>query len=135
MVDLLVVCWVNRYAGFSAMILKKNNFFFRINFGCTMSGAPYYFCIWFLWIGSHNEHYYIIIYRWLNKFASSYGAAVVEQQMTLTKAQAGVKNNMRRMNKSIIQNGSNHVFHVILFALFCFFIVYFWSKISRWQRD
>ncbi|XP_042417810.1 bet1-like protein At4g14600 isoform X1 [Zingiber officinale] len=56
---------------------------------------------------------------------------ITQLQMTLTKAQAGVKNNMRRMNKSIIQNGSNHVFHVILFALLCFFIVYFWSKISR----
>ncbi|KAJ6791717.1 bet1-like protein [Iris pallida] len=55
----------------------------------------------------------------------------LKQQMTLVKAQAGVKNNMRRMNKSIIQNGSNHVLHVVLFALFCFFVVYFWSKISR----
>jgi len=53
--------------------------------------------------------------------------------MTLIKAQAGVKNNVRRMNKSIIQNGSNHVLHVILFALFCFFVVYFLSKFSkRW---
>ncbi|CAN6307728.1 unnamed protein product, partial [Urochloa humidicola] len=32
---------------------------------------------------------------------------ISQLQMTLTKAQAGVKNNMRRMNKSIIQNGSN----------------------------
>ncbi|XP_074580151.1 bet1-like protein At4g14600 [Curcuma longa] len=56
---------------------------------------------------------------------------ITQLQMTLTAAQAGVKNNMRRLNKSIIQKGSNHVFHVILFALFCFFIVYFWSKISR----
>nr|XP_010942645.1 bet1-like protein At4g14600 [Elaeis guineensis] len=52
-------------------------------------------------------------------------------QMTLIKAQAAVKNNMRRMNKKIIQQGSNHVMHVILFALFCFFVVYFLSKFSR----
>ncbi|KAK9096996.1 hypothetical protein Sjap_022493 [Stephania japonica] len=52
-------------------------------------------------------------------------------QMTLIKAQAGVKNNVRRLNKSIVQQGSNHVLHVILFALFCFFMVYLWSKFSR----
>ncbi|XP_008806380.2 bet1-like protein At4g14600 [Phoenix dactylifera] len=52
-------------------------------------------------------------------------------QMTLIKAQAAVKNNMRRMNKKIIQQGSSHVMHVILFALLCFFVVYFLSKFSR----
>ncbi|KAL2482513.1 Bet1-like protein [Forsythia ovata] len=52
-------------------------------------------------------------------------------QMTMIKAQAGVKNNMRRLNKSIIREGSNHVMHVVLFALFCFFVVYLWSKFSR----
>ncbi|KAG5541831.1 hypothetical protein RHMOL_Rhmol07G0267400 [Rhododendron molle] len=52
-------------------------------------------------------------------------------QMTLIKAQAGVKNNMRRLNKSIIQHGGNHVIHVVLFALLCFTVVYFWSKLSR----
>ncbi|CAL9101569.1 unnamed protein product [Musa textilis] len=56
---------------------------------------------------------------------------ITQLQMTLIKAQAGVKNNMRRLNKSIIQKGSNHLVHVILFTLFCFFVVYFWSKISR----
>ncbi|WOL09434.1 bet1-like protein [Canna indica] len=30
--------------------------------------------------------------------------------MTLIKAQAELKNNMRRINKKIIQQGSNHVF-------------------------
>ncbi|GMP45801.1 hypothetical protein CsSME_00014188 [Camellia sinensis var. sinensis] len=54
-----------------------------------------------------------------------------ELQMTLIKAQAGVKNNMRRLNKSIIQHGSNHVIHVVLFALICFSVVYFWSKFSQ----
>ncbi|KAL3633093.1 hypothetical protein CASFOL_026077 [Castilleja foliolosa] len=52
-------------------------------------------------------------------------------QMTLIKAQAGVKNNMRRLNKSIIWEGSSHVMHVVLFALLLFFVVYFWSKLSR----
>ncbi|XP_059631278.1 bet1-like protein At4g14600 isoform X2 [Cornus florida] len=52
-------------------------------------------------------------------------------QMTLIKAQAGVKNNMRKLNKSIIQQGSSHVIHVVLFALLIFFVVYFWSKLSR----
>jgi len=53
------------------------------------------------------------------------------QQMTMLKAQAGVKNNLRRLNKSIVRNGANHVVHVIVFALVCFFMVYFWSKLSR----
>ncbi|KAG8388553.1 hypothetical protein BUALT_Bualt02G0137400 [Buddleja alternifolia] len=52
-------------------------------------------------------------------------------QMTLIKAQAGVKNNMRRLNKSIIREGSSHVMHVILFALLLFFVIYLWSKFSR----
>ncbi|KAK9053748.1 hypothetical protein SSX86_024822 [Deinandra increscens subsp. villosa] len=52
-------------------------------------------------------------------------------QMTLIKAQAGVKNNMRKLNKSIIQSGSSHVLHVVLFALFCLLLVYLWSKFSR----
>ncbi|KAF7817002.1 bet1-like protein [Senna tora] len=52
-------------------------------------------------------------------------------QMTMIKAQAGVKNNLRRLNKSIIQNGSNHIVHVVAFALLCFFVVYLWSKMSR----
>ncbi|GMH12702.1 hypothetical protein Nepgr_014543 [Nepenthes gracilis] len=52
-------------------------------------------------------------------------------QMTLVKAQSGVKNNMRRLNKSIVRNGSNHILHVVLFALFCLFLVVLWSKISR----
>ncbi|KAI4337642.1 hypothetical protein L6164_016029 [Bauhinia variegata] len=52
-------------------------------------------------------------------------------QMTMIRAQAGVKNNFRRLNKNIIQNGSNHIVHVVVFALLCFFIVYLWSKVSR----
>ncbi|XP_076946583.1 bet1-like protein At4g14600 [Bidens hawaiensis] len=52
-------------------------------------------------------------------------------QMTLIKAQAGVKNNMRRLNKSIVQSGSSNVLHVVLFALLCIFLVYLWAKFSR----
>ncbi|KAH8508680.1 hypothetical protein Peur_050577 [Populus x canadensis] len=52
-------------------------------------------------------------------------------QMTVMKAQAGVKNNIRKLNKSIIKNGGNHIVHVVLFALFCFMVVYLWSKMSR----
>ncbi|MED6137186.1 hypothetical protein PIB30_062709 [Stylosanthes scabra] len=52
-------------------------------------------------------------------------------QMGIMKAQAGVKNNMRRLNKTIIQSGSNHILHIVMFALVMFLIVYLWSKISR----
>ncbi|XP_057974108.1 bet1-like protein At4g14600 [Malania oleifera] len=52
-------------------------------------------------------------------------------QMTLIKAQAGVKNNMRKLNKSIIQHGSNHIVHVVLFALCIFGVVFLWSKLYR----
>ncbi|XP_078164380.1 bet1-like protein At4g14600 [Carex rostrata] len=56
---------------------------------------------------------------------------ISQLQSTLAKAQAGVKHNMRRMNKKIVQNGSNHLVHVVLFALFCFFVVYLISKFSK----
>jgi hypothetical protein len=56
---------------------------------------------------------------------------VLIQQITMAKAQAGVKNNLRRLNKSIVRNGANHIVHVISFALICFLIVYLWSKMSR----
>uniref|UniRef100_A0A2P2JPL0 t-SNARE coiled-coil homology domain-containing protein n=1 Tax=Rhizophora mucronata TaxID=61149 RepID=A0A2P2JPL0_RHIMU len=52
-------------------------------------------------------------------------------QMTVMKAQAGVKNNIRKLNQSIIKSGANHIVHMVLFALFCFFIVYLWMKVSR----
>ncbi|EYU17723.1 hypothetical protein ABFS82_04G173200 [Erythranthe guttata] len=52
-------------------------------------------------------------------------------QMTVIKAQAGLKNNMRRLNRSIIREGSSHIMHVILFALLLFFVVYILSKFSR----
>ncbi|KAK0603681.1 hypothetical protein LWI29_007466 [Acer saccharum] len=52
-------------------------------------------------------------------------------QMTLIKAQAGVKNNMRRLNKNIVKHGSNHIVHVVLFALLLFTVLYLWSKMFR----
>ncbi|KAL5785809.1 hypothetical protein ACOSQ2_008201 [Xanthoceras sorbifolium] len=52
-------------------------------------------------------------------------------QMTLIKAQAGVKNNMRRLNKSIVKHGSNHIVHVVIFALLLFTVLYMWSKMFR----
>lgn len=52
-------------------------------------------------------------------------------EMTMIKAQAGVKNNMKRLNRNVIQKGSNHVMHVIIFGLLCFFILYLLSKVSR----
>ncbi|KAK1352127.1 Target SNARE coiled-coil domain containing protein [Heracleum sosnowskyi] len=57
--------------------------------------------------------------------------AIGQLQMLLIKAQAGVKNNVRKLNKSIIQSGSSHVVHVVLFALVLFFVVYMISKFSR----
>ncbi|KAK4274147.1 hypothetical protein QN277_017422 [Acacia crassicarpa] len=76
--------------------------------------------------------------RKLRNVAEEIGTEVKQQkdfleqlQLTMIKAQAGVKNNLRRLNKSIIQNGSSHIVHVIVFALVCFFIVYLWSKMSR----
>lgn len=52
-------------------------------------------------------------------------------QMTLIQVQASMKNNMRRLNRSMVQSGSSHIVHVVLFAMFCLFLVYFWSKLSR----
>nr|ABR16823.1 unknown [Picea sitchensis] len=51
-------------------------------------------------------------------------------EMTMIKAQAGVKNNLRRLNRNIIQQGSNHVMHLIIFGLLLFFILYLLSKVS-----
>ncbi|KAF8075618.1 hypothetical protein N665_1076s0011 [Sinapis alba] len=54
-----------------------------------------------------------------------------ELQVTLMRAQAGVKNNIKKLNLSIIRSGNNHVMHVVLFALLCFFILYMWSKMFK----
>ncbi|KAK9930337.1 hypothetical protein M0R45_027393 [Rubus argutus] len=63
--------------------------------------------------------------------AKSQNVLLNQLDMTVMKAQAWLKNNVRRLNKSTVQSGSNHVVHVVCFALICFFLVYFWSKISR----
>ncbi|XP_056167111.1 bet1-like protein At4g14600 [Syzygium oleosum] len=54
----------------------------------------------------------------------------LRNQPTLIKARAGVKNNVRRLHKSIVQYGSNNVVPIIVFALICIFLVYLWYKIS-----
>ncbi|XP_048130903.1 bet1-like protein At4g14600 isoform X3 [Rhodamnia argentea] len=51
-------------------------------------------------------------------------------QLTLIKARAGVKNNVRRLYKSIVQDGSNNVAPVIAFALICSLLLYLRYKIS-----
>ncbi|CAN0888513.1 Bet1-like protein At4g14600 [Linum grandiflorum] len=56
---------------------------------------------------------------------------VDQLQMTVIKAQASVKNNIRKLNMSMVKNGPNHIVHVVLFALLCFVVVYLWSKVSR----
>ncbi|KAL0909625.1 hypothetical protein M5K25_020511 [Dendrobium thyrsiflorum] len=56
---------------------------------------------------------------------------ISQLQMTLIKVQAGVKNSIRRMDRKIFRQGSNHVLHVILFVFFCFLVVYLLSKFSR----
>ncbi|XP_057797945.1 uncharacterized protein LOC131014036, partial [Salvia miltiorrhiza] len=86
--------------------------------------ARYYLCRWASWLG-------VKISKKEKKAGGDRWKSLSEEQMTLIKAQAGVKNNMRRLNTSTIWEGSSHVMHVILFALLLFFLVYFWSKLSR----
>ncbi|KAG6553277.1 hypothetical protein Mapa_005011 [Marchantia paleacea] len=50
---------------------------------------------------------------------------------TMAKAQAGVKTAMKRMSKSVIQNGSNHLVHVVLFGILFFTFIYLWAKFVR----
>ncbi|CAM6098869.1 unnamed protein product [Calypogeia fissa] len=52
-------------------------------------------------------------------------------ESTMLKAQAGLRSTMKRLNRSIIQNGSNHVMHVILFLFLCVFFIIIWSKFFR----
>ncbi|CAH8276676.1 unnamed protein product [Arabidopsis lyrata] len=51
--------------------------------------------------------------------------------MTLIRAQAGVNNNIRKLNMSINRSGNNHIMHVVLFTLLVSFIVYMWSKMFK----
>ncbi|EFJ21363.1 hypothetical protein SELMODRAFT_102360, partial [Selaginella moellendorffii] len=50
---------------------------------------------------------------------------------TMAKAGAGLKNSMNRLSRAMAQHSSNHVLHVVMFALVCFFFVYLWSRFSR----
>uniref|UniRef100_A0A2P2JE87 Bet1-like protein At4g14600 isoform X1 n=2 Tax=Rhizophora mucronata TaxID=61149 RepID=A0A2P2JE87_RHIMU len=56
---------------------------------------------------------------------------VSDLQRLMSNAQAGVKHGMRRLNRTINQQRSNHVLQVITFGLVCFFVVYMWSKHFR----
>ncbi|KAI3970223.1 hypothetical protein MKW92_052710 [Papaver armeniacum] len=60
---------------------------------------------------------------------AKYQSDLISQlQMAVIKGQAGVKNNMKWIDKRTVQNGLNHVFHVMIFsASFFFLVVYFWS--------
>ncbi|XVE86840.1 hypothetical protein DITRI_Ditri18aG0067500 [Diplodiscus trichospermus] len=42
---------------------------------------------------------------------------VSDLQMLLSRAQAGVKNGMKRLNQTVAQQGSNHILQVIIFDL------------------
>ncbi|KAK6237927.1 hypothetical protein QUC31_003396 [Theobroma cacao] len=53
---------------------------------------------------------------------------VSDLQMLMSRAQAGVKNGMKRLNRTVAQQRSNHILQVIIFGLACFTIVYLWSK-------
>ncbi|KAI3873225.1 hypothetical protein MKX03_024984 [Papaver bracteatum] len=60
---------------------------------------------------------------------AKYQSDLISQlQMAVIKSQAGLKGNMKWIDKKAIQTGLNHLFHVMLFsASFCFLVVYFWS--------
>ncbi|KAK1358390.1 Target SNARE coiled-coil domain containing protein [Heracleum sosnowskyi] len=52
---------------------------------------------------------------------------ITQLQMMLIKAQAGVKNNVRKLSKSIILQGTS-VMHLVPFALVLSFILFLLSK-------
>lgn len=47
----------------------------------------------------------------------------------LEAAAATLKATRKRLDRAYRQNKSNHLLHVLLFALACFFLLYFWSKV------
>ncbi|KAH1082617.1 hypothetical protein J1N35_022378 [Gossypium stocksii] len=53
---------------------------------------------------------------------------VSDLQMLMSRAQAGVKSGMKKLNRTIARQRSNHILQVIIFGLTCFSIVYLWSK-------
>lgn len=50
------------------------------------------------------------------------------QEQTLVTSQAAMKEGMRKLNKALSSGGGSYVFHVLLFALGSFLLVYLWSK-------
>lgn len=56
---------------------------------------------------------------------------VLQQQMAMSQAGDGVKNGMKRLNRTITRHSSNHILQVIIFGLVCFTVVYLWSKLFR----
>ncbi|KAJ9170411.1 hypothetical protein P3X46_018520 [Hevea brasiliensis] len=56
---------------------------------------------------------------------------ISDLQRLVSNAEAGVKSGMRRLNRTIVQQRSNHILQVIIFGLVCFAVVYLWSKHFR----
>ncbi|GAV67910.1 hypothetical protein CFOL_v3_11413 [Cephalotus follicularis] len=53
---------------------------------------------------------------------------ISDLQTLMSRAEAGVKNGMRSLNRTVIQQRSNHILQVVIFGLVCFLVVYLWSK-------
>ncbi|KAF3956144.1 hypothetical protein ACB098_02G188400 [Castanea mollissima] len=56
---------------------------------------------------------------------------LADLQMAMGQAGEGVKNGMRKLNRTITQHSSNHILQVIIFGLVCFSVVYLLSKLAR----
>ncbi|MBA0832681.1 hypothetical protein Goarm_017059 [Gossypium armourianum] len=75
----------------------------------------------------------MLIHRWLKRLKLKQGyrmnlCPIWLQQMLMSRAQAGVKSGMTKLNRTVAQHRSNHILQVIIFGLTCFSIVYLWSK-------
>ncbi|CAI0422040.1 unnamed protein product [Linum tenue] len=57
---------------------------------------------------------------------------VSDLQRLMSNAEAGVKNGMKKLNRTVAQHKSNHILQVIVFGLMCFAVVYLWTKV--WRR-
>ncbi|CAI0422041.1 unnamed protein product [Linum tenue] len=57
---------------------------------------------------------------------------LMQQQRLMSNAEAGVKNGMKKLNRTVAQHKSNHILQVIVFGLMCFAVVYLWTKV--WRR-
>eukprot|EP00257_Ricinus_communis_P023696 XP_015583746.1 bet1-like protein At4g14600 isoform X2 [Ricinus communis] len=56
---------------------------------------------------------------------------ISDLQRLMSNAQVGVRSGMRRLNRTVVQQRSNHILQVIIFGLACFTVVYLWSKHFR----